>query len=87
MSDHDRLLWCFGSVFPALTPDEIRSASGKSVRAWDSLTAVTLAAVVEQEFSVETNPPELPELSFEAFRNYLDHHRGADPGKDLNKSL
>jgi len=73
MSEQEsRLTRCFASVFPALTPEEIRAASAQSLDAWNSLAAVTLAAVVEQEFSVHIDLLELSELdSFDAFRTYL----------------
>jgi len=67
-----RLIRCFSSVFSALTPEEIRAASAQSLAAWDSLAAVTLAAVVQQEFSVQIDLLDLPELdSFTAFQVYL----------------
>ena len=81
----DRLVRCFASVFPALTPEEIRTASAESIEAWDSLAAVTLVAVVEQEFGVEIDPLDLPELSsFGAFRTYLGLCREVGPGRDVN---
>jgi acyl carrier protein len=59
-------------VFPALTPEEIRSASVQSLAAWDSLAAVTLVAVVEQEFRIQIDLLDLEELnSFAAFQAYL----------------
>lgn len=73
MSEQEsRLIRCFTSVFPALTTEEIRAASTQSLREWDSLAGVTLAAVVQQEFSVQIDLLELLELdSFGAFRTYL----------------
>jgi acyl carrier protein len=69
----DRLARCFASVFPALSPQEIRGASVESVPAWDSLAAVTLVAVLEQEFDTQIDLMELPDLtSYEAVRNYLE---------------
>jgi acyl carrier protein len=74
-----RLIRCFSSVFPTLTPEQIRAASAQSLAAWDSLAAVTLVAVVQQEFSVEIDLMDLPELdSFAAFQSYL--RRLAAPG-------
>ena len=67
-----RLIRCFSSVFPALAPEEIGAASAQSLAAWDSLAAVTLVAVVQQEFSVQIDLLDLPELdSFAAFQTYL----------------
>jgi acyl carrier protein len=68
----DRLTRCFASVFPALPPDQIHAASVESVPAWDSLAAVTLIAVLEQEFNIQIDLMEMPELtSYQAVRDYL----------------
>jgi acyl carrier protein len=68
----DRLIRCFASVFPELSPEEIRTINSESTGNWDSLSTVTLAAVVQEEFNVEIEPDVLPELtSFEAFQEYL----------------
>lgn len=73
MSENEsRLIKCFGSVFPGLTEDEIRAASDEATGSWDSLTSVTLAAIIQEEFSVEIAPADLPELhSFAAFKNFV----------------
>jgi len=69
-----RLVRCFASVFPDLTTEEIRQASGKTVPTWDSLAAVTLIAVVEQEFGIDVNPLDLGDLnSYSAMKDYLRH--------------
>jgi acyl carrier protein len=68
----DRLTRCFASVFPALPVDELHNASVETVPDWDSLAAVTLVAVIEQEFDMQIDLMELPELtSYAAVRNYL----------------
>jgi acyl carrier protein len=68
----DRLTICFASVFPTLTALEIQNASTESVGVWDSLSFVTLAAVIQEEFNIEIDPEALPDLdSFQAFRQYL----------------
>jgi acyl carrier protein len=73
MSEQEnRLIRCFASVFPGLTPEEIRTSNAESSGAWDSLATVTLAAVVQEEFNVEIDPEVLPQLdSFVAFLSYL----------------
>jgi acyl carrier protein len=73
MRDHDeRLIRCFASVFPALTQEEIEDASSDSVGTWDSLSSVTLAAVIQEEFNIEIEPDAFANLdSFGAFRDYL----------------
>jgi acyl carrier protein len=68
----DRLTRCFASVFPALSPDQIRAASVETVPDWDSLAAVTLIAVLEEEFNISIDLMEMPELtSYSAVRDYL----------------
>jgi len=68
----DRLARCFASVFPALPPDQIQAASVQSVPVWDSLAAVTLIAVLEEEFNTQIDLMEMPELtSYSAVRDYL----------------
>jgi len=74
MSENEsRLTRCFASVFPDLAPQEIRFTSAQSIGSWDSLSAVRLAAVIQEEFCVEIDSEVLADLdSFEAFRAYLD---------------
>ena len=68
----NRLIRCFASVFPGLAPEEIRASSAESMGTWDSLSAVTLAAVVQEEFRVEIDQEVFSHLgSFEAFRSYV----------------
>jgi acyl carrier protein len=68
----DRLTRCFASIFPALSPDQIRAASVETVPDWDSLAAVTLIAVLEEEFDTQIDLMEMTELtSYQAVRDYL----------------
>lgn len=67
---------CFAAVFAGLTKEEILAASAGSKGTWDSLSAVTLAAVVQEEFGIDIAPEILPQLdSFEAYRIYLGQLR------------
>ena len=67
-----RLVRCFSSVFPDLTTEQIRRADMDSVPAWDSLAAVTLVAILQEEFGLRVNLMDLPELvSFVAVQNYV----------------
>jgi acyl carrier protein len=67
-----RLIRCFASVFPALSEEQIQDATANSIGIWDSLSTVTLAAVIQEEFGIEVDPEILPYLdSFRAFRDYL----------------
>jgi len=71
--NENRLTRCFASVFPDLEPEDIRRTSAESLGSWDSLSAVRLAAVIQEEFRVEIDSEVLANLdSFEAFRAYLD---------------
>ena len=76
MRDQDeRLTRCFASVFPGLTQEQIENASSDAVGMWDSLSSVTLAAVIQEEFNVEIELGALSNLdSFQAFRDYLSAH-------------
>ena len=67
-----RLLSCFQTVFPDLPPSEIPAASQTSVAAWDSVAAITLLNVVEEEFGVQMDFDRLAQLdSFSSLRDYL----------------
>ena len=79
MPDLDaRLLRCFSSVFAELPPEEIRAATAESLSAWDSLAAVTLVAVLQQEFGLQIALADYPKLkSFQAIESYLRSRNGA----------
>jgi acyl carrier protein len=79
MDDLDgRLIRCFSSVYPDLTEDQIRTAGPEFLAAWDSLTAVTLIAVVEEEFGLQINLMDLPEqVTFDAVRKFIHAHTTA----------
>jgi acyl carrier protein len=67
-----RLLGCFALVFPGLTENEIKESSAEATGAWDSLSGVTLIAVVEEEFDIDIKPDAFSNLnSFDAFNGYL----------------
>lgn len=68
-----RLAQCFSLVFPDLKVPALYSASSSSVAAWDSLAAIILANVIEEEFQVKLDYDVLPELvSFDLIMNYLE---------------
>jgi acyl carrier protein len=73
----ERLAKCFLLVFPELKAPEVYSASLASVAAWDSLTSIILANVVEEEFGVKLDYEILPELiSFDLILDYLKNNHG-----------
>lgn len=74
----ERLVHCFSSVFPGLSEGQIRDASVDSLPEWNSLAAVTLVALIQEEFGVQVNLADLPNLvSFSAVQNYVRHNHVA----------
>jgi hypothetical protein len=68
-----RLAQCFLLVFPDLEASLVYSASSSSVAAWDSMAAIILANVIEEEFRVKLDYDVLPELvSFDLILDYLN---------------
>ena len=62
----ERLIRCFAAVFPGLKETEIATATQASVPAWDSLAAVTLINVIEDEFGIQIDLDRAAEIdSFE----------------------
>jgi len=67
-----RLTKCFKLVFPDLAQDQIPGASTATVAAWDSVAAITLMNVLEDEFGLEMDLDDLAELdSFDRIHSYL----------------
>jgi acyl carrier protein len=73
MSDaRERLIKCFGAVFPDLPESEVPRASSGSVAGWDSLATVTLLGVVEEEFRIAVDIGDFDALdSFQSLLAYL----------------
>lgn len=59
----ERLVKVFESVFPDLSEDQIRTASQSTVATWDSVAAITLMNVMEEEFAIEIDFDRAAELS------------------------
>jgi len=57
-----RLSNCFFSAFPELRPAKVESASTEDTPSWDSMGALTLAALIEEEFGVRFTDDVLPAL-------------------------
>jgi acyl carrier protein len=49
----DRLVRCISSAFPGLADQEIRTVGVEQLADADSLAAVTLVALIDQEFGVD----------------------------------
>ncbi len=68
----ERLTKCFEVVFPDLPPDAIAGASTATVAAWDSVAAITLMNVVQDEFGLEIDLDDLADLdSFASLHSHL----------------
>jgi acyl carrier protein len=68
----ERLLRCFQAVFPNLDERQITKASTQTVSEWDSVSTVTLASVIEEEFGIQFEGNELENLtSFQEIRRRL----------------
>jgi acyl carrier protein len=74
-----RLVGCFQAVFPDLPEAAIRLASQEKVEQWDSVAAITLVNVIEEEFSTQIDYDRLPELdTFSKILEYLTGDRGSN---------
>jgi acyl carrier protein len=55
-----------------MASEQIRQASMKSVPEWDSMITITLVALIEESFGIQTDSADIAELtSFEGIRNYV----------------
>lgn len=73
MSDFEnRLIRCISSIFPNLNDQDIRELDARKLVDSDSLAAVTLMALIDEEFGVILEFDSLVKLgSFDAIRQYL----------------
>lgn len=72
MSERERLANCFALVFPELDREQIYVATAQSVATWDSIAAITLVTVIDEEFSISIPFEKLAELtSFSLILNFL----------------
>jgi acyl carrier protein len=75
-----RLTTCFETVFPDLPVEEIPAASQATLAAWDSVAAITLVNVIEEEFGIEMDFDQLADLdSFRRVRDYLGREVRTEP--------
>lgn len=74
-----RLTKCFQLVFPALREEQIHAASQATVSDWDSVAALTMLNVIEDEFGIPIDLDEVAELdSFERLFAYLEPKVASD---------
>ena len=60
---NERLKRCFRAIFPNLPEERIEEADSTNTEGWDSLSAVMLLSVVQQEYAVVFDVSEVSELS------------------------
>ena len=51
----ERLVACFGVVFPGLGAAQVRSARADSVPTWDSIAHISLLTVIGEEFGIDVD--------------------------------
>lgn len=68
----ERLVRVFETVFPDLPADTIPTASQSSTQGWDSIAAITLINLIEEEFEIQMDFDRAAELtSFPEILAYL----------------
>jgi acyl carrier protein len=68
-----RLANCFRTVFPDLPEAAIPQAEQSNVKDWDSVAAITLVNVIEEEFNLELDLDKIADLdSFDKIAAYLN---------------
>lgn len=69
----ERLIKCFETVFPDLKDSEIPNVTQESLAAWDSIAAITLVNVIEDEFGIQMDLDQLGDLdTFPRILAYLE---------------
>jgi len=71
-----KLKECFQIVFPDLNEKDIPKATQENVAAWDSVAAITLVSVIEEQFGIEMDLDDIADLdSFDKVCTYLGQRR------------
>jgi acyl carrier protein len=71
VTTESRLVHCFAVVFPHLSVHDIVHATVFDVPAWDSMSHLTLLAVIEEEFGVAVGVDDIDRLT--SFAAIVDH--------------
>jgi|WetSurMetagenome_2_1015567.scaffolds.fasta_scaffold243674_2 acyl carrier protein len=71
-----KLIECFQIVFPDMKEQDILRASQDTVAEWDSVAAITLVNVIEEQFEIEMDLDDVADLdSFEKVLAYLQQRQ------------
>lgn len=72
-STEERLIRVFETVFPDLPAGRIQTASQETVETWDSVAAITLVNLIEEEFEIQMDFDDVADLtSFPAMLKYIE---------------
>jgi acyl carrier protein len=67
-----RLKIIFETTFPDVPADKITAATQENTQTWDSVAAITLMNLIEEEYEIQMDFEDLADLtSFEKVRVYL----------------
>jgi acyl carrier protein len=67
-----RLTRCFEVVFPDSSAEQIQTATQLNTEAWDSIAAITLFNVIEEEFNLQLDFEVVGDLtSFQLILDYV----------------
>ncbi len=58
-----KLMDCMKTVFPTVSEGQLPDASMENLAQWDSLSTVTIAALIEENFEIEIEPEDLAKLT------------------------
>ena len=69
----EKLIKVFETAFPDLPADRITSATQEVTQTWDSVAAITLMNLIEEEFAIQMDFEDLGELtSFHKILTYIN---------------
>lgn len=67
-----RLISVFRNAFPDVPEDRLSSVTQENTQSWDSVAAITLMNLIEEEFEMQLDFEDLADLtSFARVRDYL----------------
>jgi acyl carrier protein len=72
-NSEQKLATIFETVFPDVPPEKITAASQDSIQNWDSVAAITLMNLVEEEFGIQMDFGDVADLtSFSKILEYVN---------------
>jgi acyl carrier protein len=77
-----KLVECMKTVFPTVPEEKLADASIENLGQWDSLSTVTIAALIEESFEIEIAPENLVKLT--SFQNIASFLKELESKKETN---